>query len=218
LVGPVTTGQGSKSERSTARLGRPAAGLLYCDLPRATGPSRLLLRAAAPALTDPDHRASGHLNQSGCVRWGPRFATGSYFEKQEEPPNATSSRKGTPTIGDSSQCGSAREADRRGRPARFGASRRHRFDVSIVGNSDGNGRSSVGVRLKCSWPVTGRVAVAVCDEVGRCTTSGADEPSNLMATTSPVISKTMASVAPRIRVRRRRARRVLRRSFAGCLR
>jgi len=102
--------------------------------------------------------------------------------------------------------------------ARYGVSRRHRFGVSIVGDRDGNGRSKGGVRVKCSWPVTGCGAVAVCAEAGRCTTGEGDELSYRMATTSPPIRMTMASVATRIRSRRRRVRGTLRRPPVDSLR
>jgi hypothetical protein len=96
--------------------------------------------------------------------------------------------------------------------------RRHRFGASLVGDRDGNERSSGGVRVKGCWPVTGCVAVAVCDAVGRCTTDEADEPSYLIATTSPAITRIIPSATTGILHTRIEARGTLRRSLVRSLR
>jgi hypothetical protein len=97
------------------------------------------------------------------------------------------------------------------------ASVRHRFCVSIVECRKGNGRRSGDVSVKGDRAVVDCGAVAVCDEVGWVTIGEGDEPTYLIATTSPAIPTTMTSAATSIRNRRLGARGTLRRSLACSL-
>jgi len=95
---------------------------------------------------------------------------------------------------------------------------RYRLGVVIIGVGDRKGLIiGAGDSLKGERTVVGWRAVAVCDEVGWVTTGEGDAPWLLIATTSPAIRMTVASVAMRIRNRRLEAPGTLRRSSDSSL-
>jgi hypothetical protein len=97
------------------------------------------------------------------------------------------------------------------RPPSWLVALRYRFGVLIVGDGSCKGLIiGAGASLKGERTVVGWKALAVCDEVGWVITGEGDAPWLLIATTSPAIRMTVASVAMRIRNRRVEARGTLR--------